>query len=65
MPKMKTHKGLRKRVRVTSKGKIRHKKAGAGHLMSTKNGKRCRSLRRAGFLSGAVARRVRAAVGEC
>lgn len=39
MPKQKTHKGLKKRVRVTASGKIKHKKAGAGHLMSRKNSK--------------------------
>ena len=39
MPKQKTHKGLKKRVRVTATGKIKHKKAGAGHLMSRKSSK--------------------------
>jgi len=39
MPKQKTHKGLKKRVRVTATGKIKHKKSGAGHLMSRKNSK--------------------------
>ncbi len=39
MPKQKTHKGLKKRVKVTATGKIKHKKAGAGHLMSKKSGK--------------------------
>jgi large subunit ribosomal protein L35 len=39
MPKQKTHKGLSKRVKVTATGKIKHKRSGAGHLMSKKNAK--------------------------
>ena len=40
MPKQKVHKGLKKRVKVTATGKIKHKRTGAGHLMSGKNAKR-------------------------
>lgn len=53
MPKMKTHKGLLKRVKVSARGKIRYKRRNAGHLMSGKPGKRMRKLRRPGFLTGA------------
>jgi large subunit ribosomal protein L35 len=44
MPKQKTHKGLSKRVKVSAKGKVKRKKAGAGHLMSSKNAKRRRRI---------------------
>ncbi len=44
MPKQKTHKGLAKRVKVTAKGKVKHHRAGSGHLMSSKNAKRRRRL---------------------
>lgn len=44
MPKQKTHKGLAKRVKITASGKIKHKKAGTGHLMSGKSAKRKRRL---------------------
>jgi len=44
MPKQKTHKGLRKRVKITASGKVRHKRAGGGHLMSGKNAKRRRRV---------------------
>ena len=44
MPKQKTHKGLKKRVKVTATGKVKRKRAGAGHLMSSKNAKRRRRL---------------------
>jgi large subunit ribosomal protein L35 len=45
MPKQKTHKGLAKRVKVTAKGKIKHRRAGSGHLLSGKNAKKRRALR--------------------
>jgi large subunit ribosomal protein L35 len=45
MPKQKTHKGLMKRIRVSKNGKIKHKRVGAGHLLSTKTSKRKRRLR--------------------
>jgi large subunit ribosomal protein L35 len=44
MPKQKTHKGLAKRIKVTARGKITHKRAGTGHLMKSKNAKRRRRL---------------------
>ena len=46
MPKMKSHKGLRKRVRVTATGKLKYNKSNAGHLMSGKSGSRRRKLRK-------------------
>ena len=44
MPKQKTHKGLRKRVKITASGKVRHKRCCGGHLMSGKNAKRRRTI---------------------
>lgn len=64
MPKMKTHKGLKKRVRVTARGKIKHKSSNSGHLMSPKSGNRCRKLRRPALLQGAVAKKIRIALGK-
>lgn len=46
MPKIKPHKGLKKRVKVTATGKIIRRKAGKGHLMSSKSGNRRRALGR-------------------
>ncbi len=63
MPKMKTHKGIKKRVKVTARGKIKYKKANAGHLMSGKPGKRRRALRQPATLKGALSRRMLLAVG--
>lgn len=64
MPKMKTHKGLKKRFRVTAKGKVRYKKSNAGHLMSGKSGDRCRKMRRPGVLKGGISVRIKRALRE-
>ena len=45
MPKMKTHKGSRKRFRVSAKGKLKRAQAGKKHLNSPKAAKRKRQLR--------------------
>ena len=45
MPKMKTYKAIKKRFRVTAKGKLKRRQAGKKHLNSPKTGKRKRQLR--------------------
>ncbi len=63
MAKLKTHKGLKKRVRVTASGKVKHKRSFSGHLMSGKSGRRCRRLRKAGVLHGPIVAKIRIALG--
>lgn len=62
MPKQKTHKGLAKRVKVTARGKIKLKKAGAGHLMSGKNAKRRRRINSPTTVDKCFANKVRKAL---
>ena len=62
--KLKPHKGLRKRVKVSAGGKVRFKRSFAGHLMSGKPGRRKQRLRRTGQLTGKIAQNVREALGE-
>ena len=64
MPKMKPHKGLKKRIKVTASGKLKHKRSNAGHLMSGKSGNRCRKLRKCSILKDALGKRMRAAMGN-
>jgi large subunit ribosomal protein L35 len=45
MPKMKTHKGAKKRFRITASGRLKRSQAGKKHLNSHKTGKRKRQLR--------------------
>jgi len=58
MPKLKTCKGMKKRVRVTKRGKILRRRAGAGHLLSGKSAKRRRKLRRATIVTPGDKRRM-------
>jgi large subunit ribosomal protein L35 len=46
MPKLKTHKGMKKRFKVSATGKVQHKRCGSSHLMSHKSGKQVRRLRK-------------------
>ncbi len=36
MPKLKTHKGMSKRIKLTSSGKLLHRRAFRGHLLGGK-----------------------------
>ena len=45
MPKMKTHKGAAKRIKVTGSGKLMRSQAGRGHLKLAKSRKRFRNLK--------------------
>jgi large subunit ribosomal protein L35 len=51
MPKMKTHKGVKKRFRATANNKIKHRRAGTSHLNSRIPHKRIRNLRGTGVLA--------------
>ena len=63
MPKLKTHKGIKKRFKVSATGKVSHKKCGSSHLMSHKSGKQVRRLRKKSILKvSAEARRMRRAL---
>ncbi|MDR4507988.1 MAG: 50S ribosomal protein L35 [Candidatus Brocadiaceae bacterium] len=53
MPKLKTHKGTKKRIKVSSKGKVIRSKAGRGHLLSGKSGRRKERLRKKADVSPA------------
>ena len=45
MPKQKTHKGTKKRFRLTASGKAKHRQAGTSHLAARMEHKRKRNLR--------------------
>ena len=48
--KLKTHKGIKKRFKVTATGKVGHKPCGSSHLNSHKSGSKIRSLRKTKYL---------------
>lgn len=64
MPKMKSHKGVLKRVKVTRNGKVRAQKCGARHLLSSKTRKRKRYLSQVGTLNDEPARKIRKMLGD-
>ncbi|MEO6810267.1 MAG: 50S ribosomal protein L35 [Isosphaeraceae bacterium] len=63
--KMKTHKGTKKRFKVTASGKVLHKRCGSSHLNSHKSGKQIRRLRKKSVIKiDAVAQRLRRAMQQ-
>ena len=62
--KVKPHKGLLKRVKVTARGKIVRRKANKGHLMSSKTGKRRRQLGKATTIAPSEMKRARRMLGK-
>lgn len=61
--KQKTHKGIKKRFKVTGTGKVTHKRCGSSHLNSHKSGGTIRRLRKKKVLKvRAVAQRLRIAL---
>jgi large subunit ribosomal protein L35 len=63
VPKLKTRKGLSKRIRVTRTGKLMRKHAWKSHLMEHKSTKRKRAFRHPQQVSPADQRTVRRALG--
>lgn len=64
MPKQKTHKGSKKRFRITARGKLKHRGAGTSHLNSRLTKKRRRKLRGTRVLDGMDANRVVIALAD-
>jgi large subunit ribosomal protein L35 len=62
MPKQKTRKSAAKRFKQTGTGKYRRRRANARHLMTRKNAKRKRRLRKDTAVTSADERRIRAAL---
>jgi large subunit ribosomal protein L35 len=63
MPKQKTHKGTKKRFRLTASGKAKHRHAGTSHLAGRMSHKRKRNLRKTTNVAEASARAIRNALG--
>lgn len=63
MPKMKTHRGLAKRTKVTGAGKIKRMKAYKSHILNKKSPKRKRNLRKSGLISDANMKQVKRMLG--
>jgi len=64
MPKMKTHSGTSKRIRVTGTGKLRRQKAGRRHLMEKKSSRVTRRLEGTGEVAKNDVGRVKRLLGR-
>ncbi|AIJ22761.1 50S ribosomal protein L35 [Amycolatopsis methanolica] len=64
MPKMKTHSGTSKRIRVTGSGKLRRQKAGRRHLMEKKSSRVTRRLEGTGEVAKNDVSRVKRLLGR-
>jgi large subunit ribosomal protein L35 len=51
MPKLKTHRGAKKRFKITATGKVKRRRANKSHLLTGKSSRRTRRLRRATLVS--------------
>ncbi len=59
MPKLKTNKSVKKRIRVTKSGKFMKMRAGKRHLNQSKSTNRKRHLRSSDLVSGAMEKTMR------
>lgn len=51
MPKVKTHRAARKRMKLTAKGKVKKPSAFTSHLLTNRSAKRKRNLRKQSILA--------------
>jgi large subunit ribosomal protein L35 len=58
MPKMKTHRGAAKRIKKTASGKLKRMRAFKSHILTKKDRKRKRRLRKSDLVSGADSKRL-------
>ena len=63
MPKMKTHKGTAKRVKLTSTGKLMRGRAFGGHMLSKKSESRKRNIAKSAEITGSLAKNIKRALG--
>lgn len=64
MPKQKTHKGLKKRVKITGTGKVKRPKCNGSHLMSGTTSKKKREMGKSALVSGKVARKIKVLLNQ-
>ncbi len=64
MPKMKTHKGTKKRFRLTATGKVKHRRAGTSHLAQGLSQKQKRNLRGTDVVDTVESAKIRIVLGK-
>jgi large subunit ribosomal protein L35 len=64
MPKMKTHSGAKKRIKVTGTGRLRRRNAFINHMLEKKSSTRMRRLHNESEISRADEKTVRRMLGR-
>ena len=62
--KMKTHKGVKKRFRLTASGKVKHRHSGTSHLAWRKDHQTKRELRGTTVLAKVDVKKIHTALGK-
>lgn len=63
MPKLKTHKGTAKRVKVTGSGKLTRERAFGNHILAKKSKSRKRNIKTSAPIDGKIAKNIKKALG--
>ena len=63
MPKLKTHKGTAKRIKVTGSGKLIRERAYGNHILAKKSKARKRNIKTAANIDGKIKKNVKRALG--
>lgn len=63
MPKMKTHKGTAKRVKITKTGKVMRQRAFGSHMLAKKSKRRKRNINTSAEVSGKFVKNVKKVLG--
>ena len=63
MPKLKTHKGIAKRVKITGSGKIVRERAFGNHILAKKSKARKRNMKTDAVVNGKIKKNIKTALG--
>ena len=63
MPKLKTHKGTAKRVKITTTGKIVRERAFGNHILAKKSKARKRNIKTSAIVKGKIAKNIKTSLG--
>ena len=63
MPKLKTHKGPAKRIKVTGSGKLVRERAYGNHILAKKSNARKRNIKTADSIEGKIGKNIKKALG--
>ena len=64
MPKLKTHKGTAKRIKITSTGKLTRRRAFGNHMLAKKSQSRKRAIKATAIVTGSIAKNLKRALGS-